>query len=176
MADTYDKRAVGWNPFNLQPLQQEAIRLALSSAGSMWDRRQKHHEQVGEESFPAKKKNNTRINGKKAPINDFSHFYIYYFAQRKKMLYEYLKKKMLCRDSSPMNDLALVSKVKCKISGDFEKKQEYSVVTFLIGALFCSPSLYRACQWAPQTGKSWKPSDFYCAASVHFYDHLWLVY
>lgn len=24
MADTYDKRAAGWNPFNLQPLRQEA--------------------------------------------------------------------------------------------------------------------------------------------------------
>lgn len=24
MADSYDKRAAGWNPFNLQPLQQEA--------------------------------------------------------------------------------------------------------------------------------------------------------
>lgn len=24
MADSYDKRAAGWNPFNLQPLQREA--------------------------------------------------------------------------------------------------------------------------------------------------------
>lgn len=29
MADSYDKRAAGWNPFNLQPLQQEDSLLSV---------------------------------------------------------------------------------------------------------------------------------------------------
>lgn len=40
MADSYDKRAAGWNPFNLQPLQQEASQVSVIL----------HRQAVGEEA------------------------------------------------------------------------------------------------------------------------------
>lgn len=46
MADSYDKRAAGWNPFNLQPLQRDAgqagvilHRQAAGGRGNRWWRR-----------------------------------------------------------------------------------------------------------------------------------------
>lgn len=40
MADSYDKRAAGWNPFNLQPLQREASQASVIL----------HRQAVGEEA------------------------------------------------------------------------------------------------------------------------------